>query len=95
MFLSKKGHIFESETDTEIIAKLVLHIHRQPEHSNILFSQLVELVCQQLEGAFALVFKSTHYPGEVEPKVLQTLTILPCAGSGHKTRLPPAGGDPG
>jgi len=65
VFLSQKGHVFESETDTEVIAKLVLHIYSQPEHNNITFRQLVELVCQQLEGAFALVFKSTHYPGEV------------------------------
>uniref|UniRef100_A0A3P8T9Q0 Uncharacterized protein n=1 Tax=Amphiprion percula TaxID=161767 RepID=A0A3P8T9Q0_AMPPE len=38
-----KGYEFESETDTETIAKL--------------------RVTQQLEGAFALVFKSVHYPG--------------------------------
>ena len=65
VFLLQKGHIFESETDTEVIAKLVLHLYNLPEHKDITFRQLVELVCQQLEGAFALVFKSTHYPGEV------------------------------
>jgi len=65
VFLQKKGHIFESETDTEVIAKLVLHLFNLPEHKDITFRQLVELVCQQLEGAFALVFKSTHYPGQV------------------------------
>ena len=65
VFLLQKGHIFESETDTEVIAKLVLHLYSLPEHKNLTFCQLVELVCQQLEGAFALVFKSTHYPGEV------------------------------
>merc|ERR1711962_388451 len=65
VFLSQKGHVFESETDTEVIAKLVYDIHSLPEHEDITFRQLVELVCQQLEGAFALVFKSTHYPGEV------------------------------
>jgi glucosamine--fructose-6-phosphate aminotransferase (isomerizing) len=65
VFLEQKGHMFESETDTEVIAKLVLHLYNQPEHKDITFRQLVELVCQQLEGAFALVFKSTRYPGEV------------------------------
>jgi hypothetical protein len=28
------------------------------------FRELVERVIQQLEGAYALVFMSTHYPGE-------------------------------
>ena len=34
------------------------------ETEDITFSTLVERVIQQLEGAFALVFKSIHYPGE-------------------------------
>lgn len=62
VFLQKKGHRFESETDTEIIAKLVLHIYTQ--HPNYSFRELVEVVIQQLEGAFALCFKSKHFPGE-------------------------------
>ncbi|RZF41509.1 hypothetical protein LSTR_LSTR000223 [Laodelphax striatellus] len=62
LFLMKKGYAFESETDTEIIAKLVLHIYKQ--HPNYSFRELVEQVIQQLEGAFALCFKSKHFPGE-------------------------------
>ncbi|XP_046667344.1 glutamine--fructose-6-phosphate aminotransferase [isomerizing] 2-like isoform X2 [Homalodisca vitripennis] len=62
LFLMKKGYQFESETDTEVIAKLVHHIYTQhPEYS---FRELVEQVIQQLEGAFALCFKSKHFPGE-------------------------------
>lgn len=46
LFLMKKGYQFESETDTEVIAKLIHHIYLQhPEHS---FRELVELVVQQL-----------------------------------------------
>ena len=58
--------MFESETDTEVIAKLVRHIYQNcddPEH--LTFRELVEHTCQQLEGAFALVFKSVVYPGQV------------------------------
>ena len=29
------------------------------------FQDLVELTCAQLEGAFAFLFKSTHFPGEL------------------------------
>ncbi|XP_013402660.1 glutamine--fructose-6-phosphate aminotransferase [isomerizing] 2 isoform X3 [Lingula anatina] len=61
-FLEKKGHVFESETDTETIAKLIKHIYDTKNEVN--FRQLVEAVIQQLEGAFSLVFKSKHFPGE-------------------------------
>lgn len=61
-FLINKGFEFESETDTEIIAKLIKHIH--DNHPELSFRELVEQVIQQLEGAFALVFKSRKYPME-------------------------------
>ncbi|KAG1668289.1 Glutamine--fructose-6-phosphate aminotransferase [isomerizing] 2 [Nymphon striatum] len=61
-FLETKGHEFESETDTEVIAKLIKHIHAHHPHHN--FRELVEQAIQQLEGAFALAFKSVHFPGE-------------------------------
>uniref|UniRef100_A0A914DLC0 glutamine--fructose-6-phosphate transaminase (isomerizing) n=1 Tax=Acrobeloides nanus TaxID=290746 RepID=A0A914DLC0_9BILA len=62
-YLIKKGHVFESETDTEVIAKLIQHIHdRYPRFG---FRQLVETTIQQLEGAFALAFKSKRFPGQL------------------------------
>ncbi|XP_078509448.1 glutamine--fructose-6-phosphate aminotransferase [isomerizing] 2 isoform X2 [Lissotriton helveticus] len=63
-FLELKGYEFESETDTEVIPKLIKYVYDNRESEDISFSTLVERVIQQLEGAFALVFKSTHYPGE-------------------------------
>uniref|UniRef100_A0A4W6G760 glutamine--fructose-6-phosphate transaminase (isomerizing) n=1 Tax=Lates calcarifer TaxID=8187 RepID=A0A4W6G760_LATCA len=63
-FLESKGYEFESETDTETIAKLVKYMYDNRESDDISFTTLVEQVIQQLEGAFALVFKSVHYPGE-------------------------------
>ncbi|KAG7281294.1 hypothetical protein CRUP_030977 [Coryphaenoides rupestris] len=63
-FLESKGYEFESETDTETIAKLVKYMYDNRENNDISFTTLVERVTQQLEGAFALVFKSVHYPGE-------------------------------
>ncbi|CAH1407305.1 unnamed protein product [Nezara viridula] len=63
IFLTKKGYtFFESETDTEVIAKLIHHIYTQ--HPNYSFRELVEQVISQLEGAFALCFKSKYFPGE-------------------------------
>ena len=42
----KKGHVFESETDTEVIAKLILHLYTN--HKDLNFRELVEAVVQQL-----------------------------------------------
>ncbi|EAW99853.1 glutamine-fructose-6-phosphate transaminase 1, isoform CRA_c, partial [Homo sapiens] len=63
-FLESKGYDFESETDTETIAKLVKYMYDNRESQDTSFTTLVERVIQQLEGAFALVFKSVHFPGQ-------------------------------
>ncbi|XP_074530209.1 glutamine--fructose-6-phosphate aminotransferase [isomerizing] 2 [Halichoeres trimaculatus] len=63
-YLITKGYEFESETDTEVIPKLIKYIYDNRESDRVAFSKLVERVIQQLEGAFALVFKSRHFPGE-------------------------------
>jgi glucosamine--fructose-6-phosphate aminotransferase (isomerizing) len=62
-FLEKKGYQFESETDTEVIAKLIKHLH--DTLPNLSFREIVEQAIQQLEGAFALVFKSSKFPDQV------------------------------
>ncbi|XP_018409925.1 PREDICTED: glutamine--fructose-6-phosphate aminotransferase [isomerizing] 1 isoform X3 [Nanorana parkeri] len=63
-FLESKGYEFESETDTETIAKLAKYMYDNRENNEISFATLVERVIQQLEGAFALVFKSVHFPAQ-------------------------------
>ncbi|KAH8310768.1 hypothetical protein KR044_002962 [Drosophila immigrans] len=60
--LEKRGYVFESETDTEVIAKLVHHLWQS--HPGYTFGELVEQAIQQLEGAFAIALKSKHFPGE-------------------------------
>lgn len=62
-FLEKKGFQFESETDTEVIAKLIKHLH--DTLPSLSFREIVEQAIQQLEGAFALVFKSSKFPNQV------------------------------
>jgi glutamine---fructose-6-phosphate transaminase (isomerizing) len=65
--LEKKGYKFESETDTECVAKLALYVYDQQKSSSKppSFHSLVKAVIKELEGAFALIFKSVHYPNEV------------------------------
>eukprot|EP00061_Rhincodon_typus_P014475 g41510.t1 len=50
--VESKGYEFESETDTESIAKLIKYVHDNSENENISFATLVERVIQQLDGNF-------------------------------------------
>ncbi|KAG9751494.1 isomerising glucosamine-fructose-6-phosphate aminotransferase, partial [Aureobasidium melanogenum] len=61
--LETKGFRFETETDTEAIAKLAKYIF--DEHPNIDFTTLVKAVIKELQGAFGLLLKSIHFPTEV------------------------------
>ncbi|XP_022800757.1 glutamine--fructose-6-phosphate aminotransferase [isomerizing] 1-like [Stylophora pistillata] len=66
-FMGSKGFRFESETDTEVIPKLVKYFYdkTKKEGQELEFRELVEMTIQQLEGAFALAFKSSKFPGEI------------------------------
>lgn len=61
--LSAKGYKFETETDTECIAKLAKYIYDQ--HPNLDFVDLAKAVITELEGAYGLLIKSVHFPHEV------------------------------
>lgn len=65
--LISKGHKFESDTDTEVVAKLAKHIYsiQQASGEKIDFVSVVKAVCKQLEGAYALIFKSSIFPNQV------------------------------
>ncbi|KAF9886177.1 glutamine--fructose-6-phosphate transaminase (isomerizing) [Aspergillus nanangensis] len=61
--LETKGFRFETETDTECIAKLTKYLYDQ--QPDIEFTVLAKAVVKELEGAFGLLIKSVHYPHEV------------------------------
>lgn len=66
--LLRHGFVFESETDTEVIPKLAKFVfdkaHEEGDQ-DVSFSQVVLEVMRHLEGAYALIFKSRHYPNEL------------------------------
>ncbi|KAJ2914440.1 hypothetical protein MD484_g5965, partial [Candolleomyces efflorescens] len=62
--LEKRGYRFETETDTEAVAILTKYIFDQYQEKPT-FTELVKAVLKELEGSFAFVFKSAHYPNEV------------------------------
>ncbi|TFK38032.1 L-glutamine D-fructose 6-phosphate amidotransferase [Crucibulum laeve] len=65
LVLQKRGYKFETETDTEAVAILTKYIYDTHSDKNITFTDLVKAVLKELEGSFAFVFKSLHYPNEV------------------------------
>ncbi|KAF9233946.1 nucleophile aminohydrolase, partial [Melanogaster broomeanus] len=60
--LQNHGYKFESDTDTDTIA--ILAKYSQPD-KHITFTTLIKTILKELEGSFAFVFKSVHYPNEI------------------------------
>ncbi|TFK68809.1 L-glutamine D-fructose 6-phosphate amidotransferase [Pluteus cervinus] len=65
LVLQKRGYKFESETDTEAVAILTKYIYDSQAVKGMSFTDLVKAVLKELEGSFAFVFKSKHFPNEV------------------------------
>lgn len=65
LVLQKRGYKFETETDTEAVAILTKYIYDSQSVNRMTFTDLVKAVLKELEGSFAFVFKSIHYPNEV------------------------------
>jgi glucosamine--fructose-6-phosphate aminotransferase (isomerizing) len=65
LVLQKRGYKFETDTDTEAVAILTKYIYDSHKDKEIPFTNLVKAVLKELEGSFAFVFKSSHYPNEV------------------------------
>ncbi|GAV75409.1 SIS domain-containing protein/GATase_6 domain-containing protein [Cephalotus follicularis] len=66
--LVRHGFTFDSETDTEVIPKLAKFVFDKANEEGdqtVTFCQVVLEVMRHLEGAYALVFKSRHYPNEL------------------------------
>lgn len=65
LVLQKRGYKFETETDTEAVAILTKYLYDSQADKRLTFTDLVKTVLKELEGSFAFVFKSTHFPNEV------------------------------
>ncbi|KAJ1661935.1 glutamine--fructose-6-phosphate transaminase (isomerizing) [Coemansia sp. RSA 1813] len=63
--LANKGYSFATETDTEVVAKLLKYVYDSQRGQPISFPDLAKAVIKELEGAFAFLFKSVHYPGQI------------------------------
>ncbi|CAM8970709.1 unnamed protein product [Rhodiola kirilowii] len=66
--LIRHGFTFESETDTEVIPKLAKFVFDKAYEEGgqtVTFNEVVLEVMRHLEGAYALIFKSRHFPNEL------------------------------
>lgn len=63
--LQKRGYKFETETDSEAAAILAKYIYDSIKTKKPSFTDLIKAVLKELEGSFAFVFKSKHFPNEV------------------------------
>ena len=63
--LQRRGYKFESDTDTEAVAILTKYVWDSQPDKRLTFTALVKTVLKELEGSFALVFKSVHFPNEL------------------------------
>lgn len=65
--LVSQGVEFESDTDTEVVPKLAKYYYdlALSQGTELGFLDLVTEVVRSLEGAYALLFKSRHFPGEL------------------------------
>uniref|UniRef100_A0A8C7N9T5 glutamine--fructose-6-phosphate transaminase (isomerizing) n=1 Tax=Oncorhynchus kisutch TaxID=8019 RepID=A0A8C7N9T5_ONCKI len=100
-YLKSKGYKFESETDTEVIPKLIKYVYDNSENDYVSFSTLVERVIQQLvsvmegRGSPLLIGVRSKYELSMEQIPIQyNSTVLSCSlhtlMGGEKTYLCPS-----
>lgn len=65
--LLAKGYDFESDTDTEVIAKLLKYLYETvtEQDERLTFPRLVMHLMHAIEGAYALLMRSTAFPNEL------------------------------
>lgn len=65
--LTSKGFSFDSETDTEVVAKLLKYLYDSVRENDqpLSFPRLVMHLMHAIEGAYALLIRSTAFPHQV------------------------------
>jgi glucosamine--fructose-6-phosphate aminotransferase (isomerizing) len=61
--LDKQGHSFHSETDTEVLVRLIEEIHLNDGVKN--FQEAVQLALKQVDGAYGIAIISADLPNQI------------------------------
>lgn len=61
--LEKQGHSFHSETDTEVLVRLIEEIHLNDGVKN--FQEAVQLALKQVDGAYGIAIISADLPNQI------------------------------
>jgi len=61
--LVSNGYSFETQTDTEVASKLALYYYDQDE--SLSFKEIARKVTEKCDGAYAFIFVSPKFPGEM------------------------------
>ncbi|KAM0680455.1 glutamine--fructose-6-phosphate transaminase (isomerizing) [Glugoides intestinalis] len=62
-FLISQGYSFETDTDSEVAAKLCLYHYKKD--NSLSFSDLIKRVTSDCEGQYAFLFLSAKFPGQM------------------------------
>ncbi|WVO12566.1 glutamine-fructose-6-phosphate transaminase (isomerizing) [Cryptococcus depauperatus] len=65
LVMTKRGYKFHTDTDTEVVAVLCKYVYDSNPNKRFNFTELIKAVLKELEGSFAFVFKSVHFPDEM------------------------------
>eukprot|EP00164_Ancoracysta_twista_P003511 GFYU01004687.1.p1 GENE.GFYU01004687.1~~GFYU01004687.1.p1 ORF type:complete len:718 (-),score=243.52 GFYU01004687.1:168-2255(-) len=92
--LMNHGYQFQSDTDTEVIPKLAKYIYDLSE-GKLTFPALCRKVIKQLEGAFALIFMSPLFEGQIVACKKGSPLLIGIRGAGDdKEKMPVSMGKP-
>lgn len=83
--LTQKGFVFESDTDTEVIAKLAKHIYDTEKLGS--FAAVMAETLTHLEGAYAIIVKSIHFPNEIIAARRGSPLLMGFKGNVHPTYI--------
>lgn len=87
--LMSKGMSFDSDTDTEVIAKLTKYLYEtvREDDKPLPFPRLIMNVMHQMDGAYALLIKSTAYPNQLIACKVGSPLVMGMKPSNHEEEI--------
>ncbi len=82
--LQERGHVFTSETDTEVLVHLIEEVYNHGEgRSQESLERAVEIALEQVEGTYGIAVVSTRDPGKIVAARLGSPLLIGVGQSGQ------------